>query len=304
MKDSKKKIRPGFEMLVNNFSAGIIGFILIILAFLAVGPVVSSLTDAIGVGVQAIIDAKLLPIANILIEPAKVLFLNNALNHGIFTPLGTEQVAETGKSILFLLETNPGPGLGILLAYSIFGKGSAKSSAPGAIIIHFLGGIHEIYFPYVMMKPMLFFAAIAGGVTGTFTFQLLGAGLSAAASPGSIIAILAMTPRGGYLPVLAGVLMATIASFLVAAIILRTDKSEGDSLESAQAATQAAKAESKVKKLQHQVMLKLSLQKKFNKLSLLVTLVWEVRLWELQSYVTKLKKLDLIFQYLTKQFQI
>lgn len=215
------------------------------MAFLAVGPVVSSLTDAIGVGVQAIIDAKLLPIANILIEPAKVLFLNNALNHGIFTPLGTEQVAETGKSILFLLETNPGPGLGILLAYSIFGKGSAKSSAPGAIIIHFLGGIHEIYFPYVMMKPMLFFAAIAGGVTGTFTFQLLGAGLSAAASPGSIIAILAMTPRGGYLPVLAGVLMATIASFLVAAIILRTDKSEGDSLESAQAATQAAKAESK-----------------------------------------------------------
>lgn len=241
----QEKIRPGFEMLVNNFSAGIIGFILIILAFLAVGPVVSSLTDAIGVGVQAIINAKLLPIANILIEPAKVLFLNNALNHGIFTPLGTEQVAETGKSILFLLETNPGPGLGILLAYSIFGKGSAKSSAPGAIIIHFLGGIHEIYFPYVMMKPMLFFAAIAGGVTGTFTFQLLGAGLSAAASPGSIIAILAMTPRGGYLPVLAGVLMATIASFLVAAIILRTDKSEGDSLESAQAATQAAKAESK-----------------------------------------------------------
>lgn len=201
-------------MLVNNFSAGIIGFILIILAFLAVGPVVSSLTDAIGVGVQAVINAKLLPIANILIEPAKVLFLNNALNHGIFTPLGTEQVAETGKSILFLLETNPGPGLGILLAYSIFGKGSAKSSTLGAIIIHFLGDIHEIYFPYVMMKPMLFFAAIAGGVTGTFTFQLLGAGLSAAASPGSIIAILAMTPRGGYLPVLAGVLMATIGHSL------------------------------------------------------------------------------------------
>lgn len=241
----QEKIRPGFEMLLNNFSAGIIGFILIILAFLAVGPVVSSLTAAIGVGVHAIINAKMLPLANILIEPAKVLFLNNALNHGIFTPLGTEQVAEAGKSILFLLESNPGPGLGILLAYSFFGKGSAKSSAPGAVIIEFLGGIHEIYFPYVMMKPLLFLAAIAGGVVGTFTFQLLGAGLSAAASPGSIIAILAMTPRGGYLPVIAGVAAAAVASFLVASVILKADRSESDSLESAQAASQAAKAASK-----------------------------------------------------------
>lgn len=241
----QEKIRPGFEMLLNNFSAGIIGFILIILAFLAVGPVVSSLTAAIGVGVQAIINAKMLPLANILIEAAKVLFLNNALNHGIFTPLGTEQVAEVGKSILFLLESNPGPGLGILLAYSFFGKGSAKSSAPGAVIIEFLGGIHEIYFPYVMMKPLLFLAAIAGGVVGTFTFQLLGAGLSAAASPGSIIAILAMTPRGGYLAVIAGVAAAAVASFLVASVILKADRSESDSLESAQAASQAAKAASK-----------------------------------------------------------
>lgn len=241
----QEKIRPGFEMLLNNFSAGIIGFILIILAFLAVGPVVSSLTAAIGVGVQAIINAKMLPLANILIEAAKVLFLNNALNHGIFTPLGTEQVAEVGKSILFLLESNPGPGLGILLAYSFFGKGSAKSSAPGAVIIEFLGGIHEIYFPYVMMKPLLFLAAIAGGVVGTFTFQLLGAGLSAAASPGSIIAILAMTPRGGYLPVIAGVAAAAVASFLVASVILKADRSESDSLELAQAASQAAKAASK-----------------------------------------------------------
>ena len=241
----QEKIRPGFEMLLNNFSARIIGFILIILAFLAVGPVVSSLTAAIGVGVQAIINAKMLPLANILIEAAKVLFLNNALNHGIFTPLGTEQVAEVGKSILFLLESNPGPGLGILLAYSFFGKGSAKSSAPGAVIIEFLGGIHEIYFPYVMMKPLLFLAAIAGGVVGTFTFQLLGAGLSAAASPGSIIAILAMTPRGGYLPVIAGVAAAAVASFLVASVILKADRSESDSLESAQTASQAAKAASK-----------------------------------------------------------
>ena len=244
------KIRPGFEMLVNNFSAGLIGFALMLLTFKVVGPFVESMTGAIGDGVQAIVDMKLLPLANIIIEPAKILFLNNALNHGIFTPLGTEQVLEVGKSVLFLLEANPGPGLGILLAYAFFGKGSAKSSSWGAMVIHFLGGIHEIYFPYVMMKPALFLAAIAGGVSGTFVFQTLGAGLGAAASPGSIFAIWGMVPKGdGYignwLSVTAGVLAGALASFLVAAIILKSDNSEGDSLESAQAATKAAKAASK-----------------------------------------------------------
>ena len=244
------KIRPGFEMLVNNFSAGLIGFALMLLTFKVVGPFVENISGAIGDGVQAIVDMKLLPLANIIIEPAKILFLNNALNHGIFTPLGTEQVLEVGKSVLFLLEANPGPGLGILLAYAFFGKGSAKSSSWGAMVIHFLGGIHEIYFPYVMMKPALFLAAIAGGVSGTFVFQTLGAGLGAAASPGSIFAIWGMVPKGdGYignwLSVTAGVLAGALASFLVAAIILKSDNSEGDSLESAQAATKAAKAASK-----------------------------------------------------------
>ena len=192
----QEKIRPGFEMLVNNFSAGLIGFALLLLAFYAVGPVVSVLTGAVGKGVETVVNAHLLPLANIIIDPAKVLFLNNALNHGIFTPLGAEQVSQAGKSILFLLEANPGPGLGILLAYALFGKGAAKSSSWGAMVIHFFGGIHEIYFPYVMMKPALFLAAIAGGVSGTFTFQLLDAGLKSPASPGSIIAIMAMAPKG------------------------------------------------------------------------------------------------------------
>ena len=241
----QEKIRPGFEMLVNNFSAGLIGFALIIFAYLAVGPIVSTLTDAIGNGVQAIVDAKLLPLANILVEPAKILFLNNAINHGIFTPLGGAQVAETGKSILFLIEANPGPGLGILVAYMVFGKGSAKSSAWGASIIHFLGGIHEIYFPYVMMKPLLFLAVIAGGVTGTFVNQLLGSGLTGAASPGSIFAILGMAAKGSHLSVILGVLAGAAVSFLVASVILKADKSEGESLEEAQAATQAAKAQAK-----------------------------------------------------------
>nr|WP_282916473.1 PTS mannitol transporter subunit IICB [Enterococcus cecorum] len=239
------KIAAGFEMLVNNFSAGLIGFVLSILGYLGIGPVVQSLTNAMASGVDAIINAHLLPLANIFIDPAKILFLNNAINHGILTPLGTEQSLQTGKSILFLLETNPGPGLGVLLAFMIFGKGSAKSSAPGAIIIQFLGGIHEIYFPYVMMKPLLFLAVMAGGVSGTFTFQLLGAGLRAAASPGSIIAILGMTPKGGYLPVIAGVAVATAVSFLVSMVIIKSDNKEEEDFEASQAAVKAAKAESK-----------------------------------------------------------
>lgn len=229
------KIKAGFEMLVNNFSAGILGGLLTIIAFKAIGPVVEGLSDVLASGVEAIINANLLPLANIVIEPAKVLFLNNAINHGILSPLGIEQAADAGKSILFLLETNPGPGLGILLAFWLFGKGTAKQTAPGAVIIHFLGGIHEIYFPYILMKPMLILAAMAGGVSGVFTFNLFNAGLVAAPSPGSIFALMAMTPKGNYLGVLAGVIVATAVSFAVASLILKTSKVTEEDLTSATA---------------------------------------------------------------------
>jgi mannitol PTS system EIICBA or EIICB component len=229
------KIKSGFEMLVNNFSAGIIAGILTLIAYKAIGPVVAGLSNVLASGVEAIINANLLPLANIFIEPAKVLFLNNAINHGILSPLGIDQAADAGKSILFLLETNPGPGLGILLAYWLFGKGTAKQTAPGAVIIHFLGGIHEIYFPYILMKPMLILAAIAGGISGVFTFNLFNAGLVAAPSPGSIFALLAMTPKGNYVGVLAGVLIATAVSFAVASLILKTSKATDEDLSSAAA---------------------------------------------------------------------
>ena len=242
----QSKIKTGFEMLVNNFSAGLIGFALALVGFQAIGPVVDRLTQAMAAGVETILNAQLIPLTNIFIEPAKILFLNNAINHGILTPLGTEQVSETGRSILFLLEANPGPGLGVLLAFTLFGKGSAKSTAPGAMIIHFLGGIHEIYFPYVMMKPLLFLAVISGGVSGSFVFQLLGAGLRAPASPGSIIAILAMTPMGSYLPVILGVVAGAAASFAVAAVILKADSKEAvDTFEESVKATQEAKLNAK-----------------------------------------------------------
>ncbi|WP_078408385.1 PTS mannitol-specific transporter subunit IIBC [Priestia abyssalis] len=237
------KVKSGFEMLVNNFSAGIIAGILTLLAYKGIGPVVLTLNKTLAAGVQAIVDANLLPLASVFIEPAKVLFLNNAINHGILSPIGIEQATNVGKSILFLLESNPGPGLGILLAYILFGKGMAKQSASGAAIIHFLGGIHEIYFPYILMRPLLLVAAIAGGATGVFTFLLFDAGLVAAPSPGSIFALVAMTPRGNYLGVLAGVLAATVVSFLISAVILKASKQseEDDDLAKAAEKTSALK---------------------------------------------------------------
>lgn len=238
------KIPAGFEMLVNNFSVGIIGAILCVLALKGVTPLMLQLNNVMAAGVGFFVDHGLLPLASIFIEPAKILFLNNALNHGILSPLGIEQVKEVGKSIFFLLEANPGPGLGILLAYCIAGKGSAKSSAPGAVIIHFLGGIHEIYFPYVLMNPPLILAAIAGGASGVFTFNLLGAGLVAPASPGSILAILGMTPKGGYLPILAGVAVSAAVSFALATPILKIFGKE-ENLEEASKKVSQMKQESK-----------------------------------------------------------
>lgn len=239
------KIKSGFEMIYNNFSLGILGMIAAIFAYFIIGPVMAVGSYWAGVGVNAIIKAHLLPLANIIIEPAKVLFLNNAIGNGILVPLGIQQAAQAGKSVLFLMESNPGPGLGILIAFWLFGKGRSKSSAPGAVIIEFFGGVHEIYFPYVLMKPSLILAAIGGGVTGTFLFTTLGGGLKAAASPGSIIAILIVSAKDAYVGNIIGVAGAAVVSFILAAIILKNDKSSGDDLAAKQAQMEAMKAESK-----------------------------------------------------------
>lgn len=238
------KIKSGFEMLVNNFSLGILGALLAIAALTGIGPFVEVITKALSSGVDVLVGAGLLPLVNVLIEPAKVLFLNNAINHGVLGPIALEESLRVGKSVIFMLESNPGPGLGILLAYMLVGKGSAKQSAPGAAIIHFFGGIHEIYFPYILMNPRLILAAIGGGVTGTFTFQLFNAGLVAAPAPGSIFAYIAMAPKGGLLPVFSGVITATIVSFLIAALLLKTGKQKEDdtSLEEAAEKSRQMKA--------------------------------------------------------------
>ena len=246
------KIPSGFEMLVNNFSVGILGLILAIIGFYAIGPVVIAVTSVLQAGVEFLVSKNLIFLTSLFIEPAKVLFLNNAINHGILSPLGIEQAKELGSSIMFLLEANPGPGLGVLLAYCLFGKGASKESAPGAVIIHFLGGIHEIYFPYILMNPASILAVMAGGACGVLTFSVLGAGLVAAASPGSIIAILAMTAKGKYFAVISGVVVATVVSFLISSIFVKraaTRDGEQD-LEAAQAQMKDMKAKSKNQKVE------------------------------------------------------
>jgi len=217
------KIPVGFEMLINNFDAGILAVILILIANVVIGPIVNAFSNAAGAVVSWLIQARLLPLAAILIEPAKILFLNNAINHGVLSPLGVAAANESGRAIHFLLETDPGPGLGLLIAFWVAGKGMLKESSPGSMIIHFLGGIHEIYFPYVLAHPIMIVAMIAGGAAADLWFVLTGAGLVATPSPGSIFAYLAVIPPGQHFAVLTGVLIGAVVSFLVGAFILRVN---------------------------------------------------------------------------------
>ena len=231
----------GFEMLFNNFSAGILGFIMTILSFELLAPLMKFIMHILSVAVEFLVHLHLLPIVSIIVEPAKIVFLNNAINHGVFTPLGADQVTHAGQSILFTIESNPGPGLGILLAYMLFGKGTAKATSYGAGIIHFLGGIHEIYFPYVLMRPLLFLAVILGGMTGVATYQATGFGFKSPASPGSFIVYCLNAPRGEFLHMLLGVVLATLVSFIVAALIMKFTKEPKQDLEAATAQMESTK---------------------------------------------------------------
>ena len=240
----EERMPAGFEMLINNFSIGILGMLLAIFGYFAVGPVMAAILAVLSTGVDTLVQHNLLPLIAVFIEPAKVLFLNNAINHGIFTPLATAQVLEHGKSILYMLEANPGPGFGVLLAYMFFCKDkTTKDSAPSAIIIHLFGGIHEIYFPYVLMNPMVIIAPIIGNVAAIFWFSMTGAGLAGPASPGSIIAFMMMAPGSDTVIVLTGVLIAAAVSFAIATPIIKMAGSK--SLEEAQNEVAARKAESK-----------------------------------------------------------
>ncbi len=234
----------GFEMLINNFSAGIIGMLLAMVGYVAIGPLMTGILTAMSAGVNALVERELLPLVAVFIEPAKVLFLNNAINHGIFTPIATAQAAGTGKSIMYMLEPNPGPGLGVLLAYLFFCKDKiTKDSAPGAVIIHLLGGIHEIYFPYILMNPLVIIAPIVGNIAAIFWFNMSGCGLMGPASPGSILAYVMMAPGPDMPKVLIGVVLSAAISFAVASVFVKMAGTR--SLEDAQKEMAAMKAQAK-----------------------------------------------------------
>jgi PTS system mannitol-specific IIC component len=238
------RTKAGFEMLIDNFTAGIVGGATAIGGLLAIGPIVNTLMGWAEAGVNFLVENSLLPLASLIIEPGKVLFLNNAINHGVLTPLGAAQSESTGQSILFMLETNPGPGLGILAAFLFFGPRLLRPSVPAAIVIHFFGGIHEIYFPYILMKPQLIVAAILGGASGILTNIIFGSGLVASPSPGSIFAYMAMTPRGAHLAVLLSIVVAAAVSFVVAALLLGLGRKEkAEAADDAAADLDAAQAE-------------------------------------------------------------
>jgi PTS system mannitol-specific IIC component len=253
-----EKVEPhipvGFEMLINNFSAGVIGGLLALFGLIIIGPAVNALSNVLMGGVDWVVSKGLLPLASVLVEPGKILFLNNAINHGVFSPLGVQQVQESGKSILFLIETNPGPGLGILLAYFLFTKGAVKDTTPGAMIIHFFGGIHEIYFPYVLMNPFLILAVIAGGFSGVLTNVIFSTGAFATPSPGSIFALMAVAAKGSHLGILLAVVISTAVSFVVAMPFVRRFEKrniEGgtEALDSAKQQTQDLKGVGTVSKI-------------------------------------------------------
>ena len=218
-----EKVPVGFEMLFNTFSVALVAVVLILIANVVIGPVVVSLSNAAGAVVDWLVKARLLPLAAIIIEPAKILFLNNALNHGVLGPLGVISAQETGRAVHFLLETNPGPGLGLLIAFYIAGKGMLKQSSTGSMVIHFLGGVHEIYFPYVLAHPIMLLSMIAGGFAADLWFVISGAGLVATPSPGSIFAYLAVIPPGQHFAVLTGVLIGAVVSATVGVLILRVN---------------------------------------------------------------------------------
>lgn len=238
------RMPAGFEMLINNFSAGILGMLLAMAGYIVIGPAMSAILQVMSGGVNALVENELLPLVAVFIEPAKVLFLNNAINHGIFTPLATAQAAETGKSIMYMLEPNPGPGLGVLLAYMFFCKDKAtKDSAPGAVIIHLLGGIHEIYFPYILMNPLVIAAPIVGNIAAIFWFNMTGCGLVGPASPGSIIAYMMMAPGPDMLKVFMGIVISAGISFAIASVLVKMAGEK--SLEDAQKEMAAMKAQAK-----------------------------------------------------------
>lgn len=221
-KSVEGKIKPGFEMFVNNFSLGILGFVLAILGYFIIGPVVNGIIAVLTAGINFLIHKKLIPFLAVFMCPAQVLFLNNAVNHGIISPIAYAQAQEAGKSLMFLLDSNCGPLLGTLCSISFFGKGKAKETAPMAMFIAGIAGIGEVYFPFVLANPVMIFATMGGLAVSLFLLVILGGGLVGMPSPGSLINIALMTPKDAALANLIAIVAGFCIAFLIGAFLLKT----------------------------------------------------------------------------------
>ena len=222
------KVKPGLEMLVDNFSLGIIGALLMVFGLLAVSPIYGAVNSVIYACVDWANNHGVLQLSSIIVVPAQLLFLNNAINHGIFSPIGLQQAAAVGKSAIFLIEANGGPWTGLALAFCFFGKGNAKKAAPGVALIQGIGGIGETVFPFALAKPATMLGPIVGHVFANYWFSILGGGTIGPVSPGSFPALIMMSPKSALLVNISGYIISLVISFCVVSFILKRDKSEDD----------------------------------------------------------------------------
>lgn len=214
-----RKAVQGMEMLTRNLVAAIVGAAFSISAYYVLTPMLSAVTHVIMMGVDWLIAHKLICLTSVLIEPAKVFFLNNSIHHGILLPLAMQQVEQSGSSMLFLLETNPGPGLGVLLALWLSNRKKRKEYA-AYMFVECIGGIHEIYFPEVLANLWLLLALIPGGMAGILCMSVFHVASAGLVSPGSILTVLFMSGHH-VLATLFAVAISTAVSCAIAFFILK-----------------------------------------------------------------------------------
>lgn len=231
----KEKIKfdkfTGFEMISKNIFFGAVGVITVSLTYFVFAPIFSYIDLFFANLIEYLTDVKTLPITTSIIETLKVFSLNNSINHGFLIPAGVENATKFGKSVFFLLETNPGPGLGILLALYILNKDRRKYFA-SCMTVQAIGGIHEIYFPIILSNLKLLIALILGAISGNLVFYLLHAGARGAISPGSIITIFLMCSPSDWLAILLGIATSAVVSCISACLILEFDAHKSKEIES------------------------------------------------------------------------
>lgn len=206
----EKKVPSSMQMLMRNLTAGVIGGGLAALGFYFLTPIFWAIERGIALFIHELLNRNLTGLLSLIIEPAKVFFLNNILNHGILVPLAMSELKTAESSVLFLLEANPGPGLGMLTALYFYEK---KEKYLSALVAHGAGGIHEVYFPFVLSDLWLLLPLVVSGVTGAVWFDIFNAGLNAPVSPGSIVTILIMAGKKNVIFVFLGILLSAAVSF-------------------------------------------------------------------------------------------